>query len=147
MYKKYYVGVDESTRGYIDATLFDRYRYQWWIDGDGIYMAVGYKGQFIFVVPEKEIVVVFTSDLSNNNFYIPKNLLDNYIIPATTESKSLPPDSEETARLDNLAKSVATASTDGFVWLSKEEGEAKDGVFKRTQSPKFIFEYPAGSKK
>ena len=139
--------IDESTRGYIDATLFDRYGYQWWVDVDGIYMAVGYKGQFIFVVPEKEIVVVFTSDLSNDNFYIPKNLLDNYIIPATTESKSLPPNSEETARLDNLANSVATASPDGFVWLSKEEGEAKDGVFKRTQSPKFNFEYPAGSKK
>jgi hypothetical protein len=70
-----------------------------------------------------------------------------YIIPAAVSSKSLPPNKQETARLDNLVKSVATSSTDGFVWLSRKEGIARDGIFRRTQFPKFRFEYPEGSKK
>ncbi len=51
--------VEASTRGHIDATLFDHYGYQWWIDSVGwfdsvdYYVAVGYEGQRIFVVPEK----------------------------------------------------------------------------------------------
>jgi hypothetical protein len=42
---------------------------------------------------------------------------------------------------------VSTAYSDGFVWLSREESIAKDGIFRRAKSPKFRFEYPVGSKK
>jgi len=139
--------VDASTRGHIDANPVDQYGYQWWVDSAGIYMAVGYNGQFIFVVPYKNIVVVFTGDLPGGTFFIPSELLLKYIIPAATLSKPLPINPAETVRLDNLVKSAATASSDGFVWLSKEEGIAKDGIFRRTQLPKFMFEYPRGSKK
>jgi len=39
------------------------YGYQWWIDDDdGWYSARGYDGQFIYVIEEHDIVVVFTSD-------------------------------------------------------------------------------------
>ena len=39
------------------------YGYQWWIDDDnGWYSARGYNGQFIYVIEEHDIVVVFTSD-------------------------------------------------------------------------------------
>jgi len=137
--------VEVSTRGHIDATLFDQYGYQWWVDSAGFYMAVGYKGQFIFVVPEKKIVVVFTSDLVDSDFYIPRGLLQNYIIPAAEAVKPLPPKIAEQARLDSIVKSVAKSI--GFTWISEKEGVAKDGVFKRTASPAFKFEYPLGSKK
>lgn len=137
--------VDVSTRGHIGATLFDQYGYQWWADSAGFYMAVGHKGQFIFIVPQKNLVVVFTSDLSGRDFFIPKLLLQNYIIPAAEASKPLPSNTEEQARLDALANSVAKAI--GFTWTSEKEGMAKDGVFIRTASPAFKFEYPFGSKK
>jgi CubicO group peptidase (beta-lactamase class C family) len=139
--------VDESTRGQIDATLFDKYGYHWWVDSEGFYMAVGYKGQLIFVVPSKRIVVVFTSDLTGGDFGILRKLLVDNIIPAASSSVSLPENSEATARLVRLVKSAATASPDGFVWLTKAAGEAKNGLFKRIQAPKFMFEYPATSKK
>jgi hypothetical protein len=42
---------------------------------------------------------------------------------------------------------VSTSFSDGFVWLSREEGIAKDGIFRRAISPKFRFAYPVGSKK
>ena len=137
--------VEISTRGHIDATLFDRYGYQWWVDSAGYYMAVGYKGQRIFVVPEKNIVVVFTGELTGSEGLISKNLLDFYIIPAVSSTNSLPSSTEEQARLDALVNSVAKAIE--FTWTSENEGIAKDGVFKRTASPAFKFEYPLGSKK
>jgi CubicO group peptidase (beta-lactamase class C family) len=137
--------VEVFTRAHIDATLFDQYGYQWWVDSAGYYMAVGYKGQRIFVVPEKNIVVVFTSDQTEWKGLILKNLLDFYIIPAASSPGSLPPKEKEQARLDALVNSAAKAI--GFTWTSENEGVAKDGVFKRIVSPSFKFEYPTGSKK
>jgi len=62
-------------------------------------------------------------------------------------SKPLPINSADNNRLDYLVKNAAVAASDGFVWLSREEGIAKDGKFRRTRFPKFMFEYPLGSKK
>ncbi len=139
--------VEVSTRGHIDATLFDHYGYQWWVDSAGYYMAVGYKGQRIFVVPEKNIVAVFTGNLTGRESLISKNLLDFFIIPAASSPDSLPSNTDEQARLDALVNSVAKAPPTGFTWTSENEGMAKEGVFKRTASPAFKFEYPIGSKK
>jgi CubicO group peptidase (beta-lactamase class C family) len=61
-------------RGWIDSTMVSRtrsgwsgheYGYGWWLRDSGGYrvsFAWGYGGQFIFVVPELELVVVATSD-------------------------------------------------------------------------------------
>jgi len=87
--------VEVSTQGYIDATLFDRYGYHWWVDQSGYYAAVGYLGQFIFVIPNKNMVVVFTSTLAGKNFYFPKTLLEEYIIPAA--KSRVPLDANPTA--------------------------------------------------
>mgnify|MGYP002750505239 CR=1 FL=1 len=58
------------------------YGYQWWVDAAGFYMALGYAGQFIYVVPEKDLVVVFTSDLRPEDQYTPLLLLAFYVIPS-----------------------------------------------------------------
>lgn len=81
--------VSESTRKHIDATLQDGYGFQWWIDSPELYMALGYAGQFIFVAPELDLVVVFTSDLSEDEFYTPQRLLDTFILPAVVSSTPL----------------------------------------------------------
>ncbi|MEN8242369.1 MAG: serine hydrolase [Chloroflexota bacterium] len=74
--------VAESTRFKIEATLQDGYGYQWWIDSAGYYMALGYRGQFIFVLPEFDMVVVFVSDPEVGDFDAPEYLLTEFIIPA-----------------------------------------------------------------
>jgi CubicO group peptidase (beta-lactamase class C family) len=75
--------VEASTQAHVTAgTLSDGYGYQWWVDDGGYYMALGYEGQFIYVVPEKDMVVVFTSQLSDSDFFVPETLLNEYIIPA-----------------------------------------------------------------
>lgn len=138
--------VEASTQGHISSTLFPRYGYQWWVD-TSYYMAVGYKGQFIYVVPEKNMVVVFTGALRDSDFYQPKKLLDEYIIPSAAFSKPLPANPQEKARLDSLLKICAEAPSQGFIWISEKEGVAKNGVFFRTASPAFKFEYPSGSRR
>jgi CubicO group peptidase (beta-lactamase class C family) len=83
-----------STKKYIDGTLQDGYGYQWWIDGTGYYMALGYAGQCIFVIPDLELVVVFVSDLDEADFYVPQILLSEYIVPAIESSGPLPANPE-----------------------------------------------------
>ncbi|MGB2955242.1 MAG: serine hydrolase [Anaerolineales bacterium] len=99
--------VEDSTRKHISATLEDGYGYQWWVDDSGIYLALGYAGQFIFVVPEKELVVVFTSDLSDSDFYIPQNLLNDYIIPAAASLDPLPKNPAVESALHQLIKELS----------------------------------------
>jgi len=73
--------VEEATRHRIDANLRDGYGYQWWVDDDGYYLALGYKGQFIFVIPEHGIVAVFTSSTPETFDYVIE-LPERFIIPA-----------------------------------------------------------------
>lgn len=99
--------VAASTREYIPATLEDGYGYQWWVSDAGYYLALGYAGQFIYVVPEKDLVAVFTSDLEERDFYTPQNLLDEYIIPAAVAAGPLPANpqgiAERNTAVDRLA--------------------------------------------
>jgi hypothetical protein len=70
-------------------------------------MALGYAGQFIFVVPERDLVAVFTSDLSERDFYAPQELLNDFIIPAARSSSPLPPNSEGLASLQSRIQELA----------------------------------------
>jgi hypothetical protein len=138
--------VEASTRGHISATLFDRYGYQWWIDSAGYYAAVGYKGQRIFVVPAKNMVVVFTSDLPGSSFIL-QRLLSEYVIPAAASPAPLPANPKNKARLDSLTQISSRARPQRFTWISEEDGVAENGVFVRMAPPAFRFEYPNGSRK
>lgn len=72
--------VSEATAHRIDANILDGYGYQWWV-GDGYYLALGYKGQFIFVYPEHDLIVVFTSS-SPETFDYAIGIPERYVIPA-----------------------------------------------------------------
>jgi len=72
--------VGEATAHRIDANIVDGYGYQWWV-GDDYYLAVGYMGQFIFVYPEHDLIVVLTSS-SPETFDYSIRLPERYVIPA-----------------------------------------------------------------
>jgi CubicO group peptidase (beta-lactamase class C family) len=137
--------VKDSTQKHFNATLFDGYGYQWWISPDKFYAAVGYGGQFIFVVPKKNMVVVFTSTLESNDFYTPEDLLNKFVIPAAVSDTPLPEYSKQTARLNSLINKGAESRP--YVWKTKEEGVAIDSLFTRTAPPAFKLTYPAGCSK
>jgi CubicO group peptidase (beta-lactamase class C family) len=58
--------------------------YLWWLHEDGPYAAHGMKGQFIYVIPESELVVVFTGNITDAEFAVPQLLIRDYVIPAIT---------------------------------------------------------------
>ncbi len=96
--------VQASTRRQIAAgTLQDGYGYQWWVSDRGYYLALGYGGQFIFVLPEEDMVVVFTSELEEQDFYVPQVLLHEYILPAARSSGPLPENAAGLARLESAS--------------------------------------------
>jgi CubicO group peptidase (beta-lactamase class C family) len=99
--------VENSTQEHISATLQDGYGYQWWIDDAGYYMALGYNGQFIFVLPDLDMVVVIVSDRYEGDFEAPEYLLTEYIIPGTsTEAGPLPENDEGVALLQEKIEEV-----------------------------------------
>ena len=76
--------VEEATSEQIHAgTLMDGYGYQWWTNPYG-YSAVGYKGQFIHVVPELDLIMVTTSR-EPNDFDKILNLLEEFVIPSVVD--------------------------------------------------------------
>jgi len=65
------------------------YGYQWWLDKDGSYSAVGVGGQYIMVVPEENVVVVVTNASSGLGVYFPRRVLDKYILPAIVADEAI----------------------------------------------------------
>ena len=55
------------------------YGYQWWI-GAEYYYAAGHRGQNIYVIPNHNLVVVFTADGTGSGSY--SELINTIIIPA-----------------------------------------------------------------
>lgn len=52
----------------------DGYGYQWWLDKSGMYSALGTGGQYIMIVPQETLIVVFTSKLRGGNASFPAKL-------------------------------------------------------------------------
>jgi CubicO group peptidase (beta-lactamase class C family) len=61
--------------------------YLWWLHEDGPYAAHGMKGQFIYVIPKSDLVVVFTGNITDAKFAKPQLLIRDYIIPAVTAAR------------------------------------------------------------
>lgn len=98
--------VKVSTRKHIDGTLQDGYGYQWWI-AKNAYMALGYAGQYIIVVPEQNLVAVFTSELEERDFFLPQELFDEYILPACRSARPLPDNADGLVRLQTSMDALA----------------------------------------
>lgn len=100
--------VEASTREQIKPkTLAEGYGYQWWVDEAGYYMALGYSGQYIVVLPDKNMVVVFTSALNAFSFFAPELLLNSYILPAAESSVPLPDNPGGEKRLQSVLHAVS----------------------------------------
>jgi CubicO group peptidase (beta-lactamase class C family) len=105
--------VSTATKQHIQAGgqwLSDGYGYQWWVDAEGYFMALGYGGQFIIVVPERNMVMVATSGLPLNDFFVPEILLNDFILPASESSEPLPPNPAGVEALDASIDALAHPS-------------------------------------
>jgi CubicO group peptidase (beta-lactamase class C family) len=78
-----------ETRDLMNTAEDDGYGYYWWIDSFGGYSAHGYGGQYIFVLPGLDMIVVFTGGLSDSDFPAPHQLLKTYLLPAVQSEQPL----------------------------------------------------------
>jgi hypothetical protein len=91
--------IEAATAAHISANFVtEGYGYQWWVDEAGYFMAAGAHGQYIIVVPDHDLVVVFTSRLSQLSM-VPVSLTNEFVLPAILSDDPLPPDPEAEARL------------------------------------------------
>jgi hypothetical protein len=104
-----------ETKGFMNEAEQDGYGYLWWIDSFGGYSAHGFGGQYIFVLPSLDMLIVFTGGLPDPLFPAPKQLVQSYLIPAARAKKPL-------AKNDQAFQSLAS-----YIH-SIEQGEQIDGV-------------------
>ena len=82
--------VKESLNPYIEGSgvwaQYGSYGYQWWsriIKSFNVYFAAGYGGQFIFIIPNLDLVIITTTKwYSNRNSFVPIDIVRDYVIPA-----------------------------------------------------------------
>lgn len=103
--------VEESTKKQIDTPngLAGRYGYgyQWWQNKFGGYSARGALGQYLFIVPEQNLVVVFTGGLEGPDFFMPEKLMEEYIIPSIKAPTAINENSQSLQKLNNTLKDIA----------------------------------------
>jgi CubicO group peptidase (beta-lactamase class C family) len=90
----------------------NQYGYQWWLgwmQSPRSFVASGYGGQYIFVIPEKNMVVVFTGELSVPAYddVLPKTLTETYILPAVQSDRPLPANPQAAGHLTELIQTVS----------------------------------------
>jgi len=99
--------IEESTKKQIIMTwggfVADHYGYKWYIHSFGFH-SLGARGQYIFVIPKQELVVVFTSNLPRFQIVIPIDLVKSYVIPAVIASRPLLENEEAIATLKSKSK-------------------------------------------
>jgi CubicO group peptidase (beta-lactamase class C family) len=109
--------LNESTTKQTQANwtpLFPGYGYMWWINRFGGYSALGYGGQYIFVVPDLELVAVFTGGLFKETFY-PGEIMEKYILASVKSSGALNNDSIGTESLNEALDLIQKVPTSGPV--------------------------------
>lgn len=79
--------IDASSMAHIQRKYIPEfyYGYHWWVKLNSYYNAVGANGQWIYVIPEYDLVVVFTNNFNADEYLqltTPERLVNTYIIPA-----------------------------------------------------------------
>jgi CubicO group peptidase (beta-lactamase class C family) len=98
-----YIGPDDYVGG-----LDRRFGYMWSIFPELEYYGyLGMAGQELFVLPEKNLVIVFTGALPVGKEAALLDLINEYIVPAVLSDEPLPPDPQAFSRLEALIQAAA----------------------------------------
>jgi CubicO group peptidase (beta-lactamase class C family) len=98
-----YIGPDEYVNG-----LERRFGYMWSIFPDLKYYGyLGRSGQELYVLPEKDMVIVFTGALAVGKEAALLELINEYIVPAALSEESLPANAQALTKLESLIQAAA----------------------------------------
>lgn len=142
--------VQESTKKQVDTPngLAGRYGYgyQWWQSKFGGYSARGFGGQFLFVMPEYNMVVVFSSGLVPNDFFAPEELVEDYIIPAVKASSAVAENKQAYESLTDKLEFINKAPETSQAPVLPEIGKQISGkTFRMDNGETYSFEFTGGS--
>ena len=96
-----------DTTGKMNAAENDGYGYLWWMNGFDGYSAHGFGGQYLFVIPALDVIVVVTAGLPNPQFPIPHELVKTYILPAAQSAEPLKPNPQASQDLKTSIEKLA----------------------------------------
>jgi CubicO group peptidase (beta-lactamase class C family) len=84
--------VNVSTRMYYDTGGWYHYGYTWWgVPGYTFFEATGHYEQKIYILPEEDIVVVFTGDIADEDWHPSDYFVMEYVIPAVEGPSTIAP--------------------------------------------------------
>lgn len=108
--------IEASIQQYIKTDvefIEEEYGYQWYTKtfaGHKVHSAEGLGGNFTFVVPDLDLVVVFAGGLMGREMATPYRFLEEMVIPAVVSDTLLPPNRNLTRTLDTVTAGLpATA--------------------------------------
>lgn len=125
--------VAESTRAQVKTGGWggiEEYGYWWWLDPAG-YMAVGLGGQVIAVLPEQDLVVVFTGAVPEA---VPFSLIRKYVIPAIRPA-SLPPNPVAQRAISALQRELEQPSAVQEPFIPGAAGPIASRVYRLEPNP------------
>jgi len=113
--------VAESTHSHIDSNNVNPfwgsgYGYQFWMNDFGGYRADGAYGQYAFVLPEYDAVVVFNSHLSDTE--MPAKLVRRWLLPAMRSASPLPDNPAAVALIERSAAVLAASSSTSLTFTT-----------------------------
>jgi hypothetical protein len=90
------------------ATIGSSYGYQWWLKSSGSYLACGVGGQEIWVLPDRDMVVVMTGASGGGcSGAWGGQLMNSHIIPLTESAAPLPENPDGVAFLESKIQAAA----------------------------------------
>lgn len=123
--------VEESTQKHIDTpngpSGRNGYGYQWWMNPFGGYSGRGYNGQYLFVLPEENMVVVFFGALTGYDFFQPEYLMEKNILPAIKSSSAIAENKKAFENLQLKIEEISKAPTEESVPKLPERLKAVSG--------------------
>jgi hypothetical protein len=122
-----------DTAGKMNAAENDGYGYLWWMNGFEGFSAHGFGGQYLFVLPESEMIVVFTSALRDPDFPIPHELVKTYVLPSIQSSTPIADNPQAFQALEASIKHLADPDPKPVAPLPEIAKQISGKTFKITQ--------------
>lgn len=95
-----------DTTGKMNAAEDEGYGYLWWMNDFGGYSSHGFGGQYLFVIPDLDMIIVFTSGLEDPLFPTPKELVETYLLPAVKLPESITPNPQASQALKAIVEKL-----------------------------------------
>lgn len=110
----------------------DGYGYQWWLDRDGAYTALGTHGQYLMIAPEQNVIFVVTGKSRGIAQFEPATLFYDFVLPAVSDT---PPPNEDAGTIVVMASPAprTPAAITGAPSVRQEIVSAVSGITYRME--------------